>query len=41
VFDRADAAVSEHGVILGAVEAKFHIYGNHVEHSKVEAGAKV
>jgi MFS family permease len=41
VFDGADAAVPEHGVILGAVEAKFHIDGDHVEHSKVEAGAKV
>jgi MFS family permease len=41
VFDGADVAVPEHGVILGAVEAKFHIDGDHVVHSKVEAGATV
>ena len=41
VFDGADAAVPEHGATLGAVEAKFHIDVDHVEHSKVEAGAKV
>ena len=40
VFDGVDAAVPEHGVVLGAVEAKFHIDGDHVENTKVEAGAK-